>query len=139
MAHLSAETARSGAQDCIRAYDEFVGDNPDGVHHPTTNFFLQHGGPLRHHVTSFAAGEEMHPDLKIAVARLARMPVVERCIESPHSLITRRAQKRFRSGRVVSSILCVPEIQADIRRDAAFLQHNTTTFAQTRNATQAEK
>jgi hypothetical protein len=111
---------------------QFPAKDPSYVHHPLTLDFLARNGNLRAAVEAFAGGANMTPDLALAVSKLRFVPVVERSIESKHSLISRRVQKNYRTGRVISLTLRVPEIKDALRRDVGFLQELVDQFARLR-------
>ena len=90
-------------------------------------------------IQEFASGETMHEFLRSEACKLAFTPVVERSIEAKHSLISRRVQKNWRSGRIVSLTLRVPDIKAEMAADATYLQTLVEAFAQTRDPMQAAR
>ena len=137
LAHPHEELARASARDTLETVSFLDVADPDLVHHPVTLRFLHPDGPLRCMVEAFASGDHMTDALCSEVAKLSFMPVVERSIEAKHSLISRRVQKNWRSGRIVSLTLRVPDIKAAIAADANFLQELTDAFALTRDPVKA--
>ena len=141
LGHRDTDVARAAAVDML---EKSIGlglgvPDPDLVHHPTTVKFLAPASPLRPLLEAFAEGQPMSDALRIEAAKLSFMPVVERSIESKHSLISRRVQKQWRSGRIVSLTLRVPDIKAEVAADASFLQDLTKAFALTRDPVGAAK
>ena len=120
---------------CLTDFDGFVADDMSAVHHPKTLHLLAAGGPLplRAAVEAFAKGEPMSAELSFEVGKLALIPVVERSIEAKHALISRRVQKRHRSGRVLSLILRVPDVKESLRRDAGFAAKLVDCFSAARS------
>ena len=60
----------------------------------------------------------MGRELELDVSKLMHMPTVERSVEGKHSIISRRVNKKFRSGRFVSLAVRVPDIKEQTRRDS---------------------
>ena len=128
LCHPNVEKAREVAKTILEKHDGLHVANPDLVHHPLTLKFLSPDGNLRPMIQSFADGHPMPSALSAAF-----VPVVERSIEAKHSLITRRAQKHWRSGRVVSLTLRVPDIKEQIKVDAKFFDDLVKAFALVRD------
>ena len=141
LSHTDAAVARAAAADMLETTAGLAGFEGDAslVHHPMTLHFLGSGSLLRPMIQEFASGETMHEFLRSEACKLAFMPVVERSIEAKHSLISRRVQKNWRSGRIVSLTLRVPDIKAEMAADATYLQTLVEAFAQTRDPMQAAR
>ena len=139
LCHVDTGLAREAAADMLQQTLGLDVPDPSLVHHPITLQFLSPGGVLRPMVQAFADGEPMNRLLQSEVSKLAFMPVVERSIEAQHSLISRRVQKNWRSGRIVSLTLRVPDIKTEIDREASFLKTLTEAFASTRDPMQAAR
>ena len=141
LSHTDAAVARAAAADMLETTAGLAGFEGDAslVHHPTTLHFLGNGSLLRPMIQEFANGEAMHDFLRSEACKLAFMPVVERSIEAKHSLISRRVQKNWRSGRIVSLTLRVPDIKAEIAADATYLQTLVEAFAETRDPMRAAR
>ena len=137
LAHEDVGVARAAACDMLLKRDGLDVADPSLVHHPVTLRFLHDSSPLRGMLQSFSEGGPMSDVLRTEVSKLAFMPVVERSIEAKHSLISRRVQKHWRSGRIVSLTLRVPDIKAEMARDAAFFQELTQAFALSRDPVKA--
>jgi hypothetical protein len=137
LAHHDQDDARQVAAEVLVSFDEFFGDDPSYVHHALSVVFLAKTGLLRAQVLAFAEGGPMGRELFAEVAKLRFIPVVERSIEAKHSLITRRVQKNFRTGRVVSLILRVPDLKETMRRDNDFILRFAEIFTKVRNPKQA--
>ena len=121
LAHWDQDIARRIALESINQFDEFAGEDPTYVHHHATILFLKRGGALRIHVEAFADGQDMQADLKLEVAKLRFIPIVERTIEAPHAIIKRRSGNQFRTGTQVSLTLRIPDVKDELRRDPRFL------------------
>ena len=137
LCHPSVEKAREVAKTILEKVDGLNVENPGVVHHPLTLKFLSPDGNLRPMIQSFADGHPMSSALNTEACMLAFAPVVERSIEAKHSLITRRAQKHWRSGRVVSLTLRVPDIKEQIKVDATFFDDLVKAFALVRDPRKA--
>ena len=137
LGHNDTQVARTAAHEILETCEGLGVADPFLVHHPTTLKFLHPTNPLRQMVQAFAEGENMSSELQREASKLAFMPVVERSIESKHSLISRRVQKHWRSGRIVSLTLRVPDIKSEMLADASFLQSITQAFSLTRDPVKA--
>ena len=95
----------------IRFFDDSVASGDSHLHHPIARKFLDPAAPLREQLESFVDDNPMGSELSFESSKFRFIPVVERSIESKHSLITRRAQTNWRSGRFVSLTLRMSDIQ----------------------------
>ena len=138
LSHPDQDVARQAAQEMLQLSDG-LGAAADSalLHHPVTVDFLGADSQLRPLVQAFADGGPMAATLHEEASKLAFIPVVERSIEAKHSLISRRVQKNWRSGRIVSLTLRVPDIKAEVAADAEFLHRLTEAFALVRDPRKA--
>ena len=139
LSHADPDVARAAAADMLQTTVGLDVPNPSLVHHPVTLKFLGPDSSLRPMLQSFADGEGMSRELQLEAYKLAFMPVVERSIEAKHSLISRRVQKNWRSGRIVSLTLRVPEIKAEFAADRSFQQKLVDAFALVRDPMNAAR
>ena len=137
LSHHNVEKAREVANIILEKTQGLDASDPTLVHHPLTLKFLSPIETLRPMIQSFAAGQPMPALLHTEASKLALMPVVERSIEAKHSLISRRVQKNWRSGRVVSLTLRVPDIKAELKADARFFDELIAAFALARDPRKA--
>ena len=75
----------------------------------------------------------MSPELSKEVAKLKLIPVVERCIEGKHSLITQRVQKHWRSGRVIRLTLRMLDLRGRMMRTCSYMTSLITVVNELRN------
>ena len=132
IAHHDTDTARRVASKACEAFDELHFDDPAFVHHPLTLCFLQRDSLVRAEVNTFIASGVMGDRLKLEAAKLRLTPVVERSIEAKHALVTRRAGRHFRTGRVVSLTLRMPDLLQCMHRDHTYFDQVVSSFARSR-------
>ncbi|CAE7037690.1 unnamed protein product [Symbiodinium sp. CCMP2456] len=138
LSHPDQDVARQAAGEMLQLSDGLDAAADSALlHHPVTVDFLGAASQLRPLVQAFADGGHMAATLHKEASKLAFIPVVERSIEAKHSLISRRVQKNWRSGRIVSLTLRVPDIKAEVAADAEFLNRLTEAFGLVRDPRKA--
>ena len=137
LSHPDLDKAREVAKIVLEKTAGFNASDPNLVHHPLTLKLLSPDGSFRPMIQAFAEGQPMPAALHTETSKLGFIPVAERSIEAKHSLITRRVQKNWRTGRVVSLTLRIPDIKAELKADAIFLHDLVQAFALVRDPRKA--
>eukprot|EP00969_Alexandrium_andersonii_P097976 4325299-Alexandrium_andersonii.AAC.1 len=119
LAHSSSEVARAGAAQILQKYDEV----PEAVcHHRLTHAFCSEGSALRAQLEQFRDGTDLGflGDLQRAVAQLRFIPVTERSVERPHSLVMRALSYKHHGPLSVTMAIRCNDILRDFATPASF-------------------
>jgi hypothetical protein len=86
LASFDTAVARDSCKKILSIFDAMP---TDVLHHRLTTTFCATGGPLRHQMEAFAAGESLRTltELRLEINKLRLIPLTERAAERPHSLI----------------------------------------------------